>query len=339
MLGRKFGLTSDRLESVQIVTADGMVRTCSANSNGLEGDLFWASQGGGGGNFGVVTSFTFAAVPEPAMTTFAVSWPWAAAADVVNGWLQWAPTAPDEIWSTLLLIAHPDGTGSAGPQIRIFGVYQGSANAAAQLVNGLITAVGSQPASNSTYTPPDYLSAMLYVAGCSDKSVAECHLPTQNPQGQLTRQPDIAASDYIMDSGDQPLSAAGIGVLIDFVNQRQANAALGPGGAQFDAYGGAINRVKSDATAFAHRSALAGIQRSSSFSMTDSDAIYQAGRQWLDEFTKAIRPYVSGGSYVNYIDPDLADYAQAYYGSNLSRLRSIKKAADPDRLFDFPQAI
>jgi FAD/FMN-containing dehydrogenase len=335
VVGRKLGLTCDRLESVQLVTADGAVHTCSAESSGLDGDLFWASRGGGGGNFGVVTSFTFNAVPAPALSTFAVSWPWAAAADVVNGWLQWAPTAPDEIWSTLLLIAHPDGTGSAGPQVRIFGVYMGSASTAAQLVNGLIRAVGSSPASNSTYTPPDYLSAMLYVAGCSGKTVAQCHLPTQNPQGQLTRQPDIAASDYV----DQPLSAAGVEVLVDFVNQRQANSALGPGGAQFDSYGGAINRVKSDATAFAHRSALAGIQRSSSFTMSDSDAVFQAGRQWLDEFTKAIRPYVSGGSYVNYIDPDLADYKQAYYGSNLARLEKIKKAADPDRLFDFPQAV
>ena len=335
VVGRKLGLTCDVLESVQIVTADGAVHTCTAGSSGLEGDLFWASQGGGGGNFGIVTSFTYNTAPAPALTTFAVSWPWAAAADVVNGWLQWAPNAPDEIWSTLLLIAHPDGAGSAGPQVRIFGVYMGGENAAAQLVNGLIAAVGSQPASNSTYTPPDYLSAMLYVAGCSNKSVAQCHLPTQNPSGQLTRQPDIAASDYV----DKPLSAAGIGVLIDFVNQRQANAALGPGGAQFDAYGGAINRVKSDATAFAHRSALAGIQRSSSFAMTDSDATYQAGRQWLDEFTAAIKPYVSGGSYVNYIDADLKDYAKAYYGSNLDRLRSIKKQADPDRLFSFPQAV
>jgi FAD/FMN-containing dehydrogenase len=335
VVGRAYGLTCDRLQQLQIVTADGTIRSCSANSGGLEGDLFWASQGGGGGNFGIVTQFTFAALPEPQLSTFSVSWPWAAAADVVNGWLQWAPNAPDEIWSTLTLIAHPDGTGSAGPQVRVFGVYIGSANTAAQLVNGLITAVGSQPSANSTYTPPDYLSAMLYVAGCSDKTVAQCHLPTQNPQGQLTRQPDIAASDYV----DQPLSAAGVGVLVDFVNQRQANAALGPGGAQFDAYGGAINRVQSDATAFAHRSALAGIQRSSSFSMTDSDAVFQQGKQWLDDYTKAMRPYVSGGSYVNYIDPDLADYKQAYYGGNLARLEKIKQAADPDRLFSFPQAV
>jgi FAD/FMN-containing dehydrogenase len=335
VVGRAYGLTSDRLRSVQIVTADGTAHTCTPDSSGLEGDLFWASQGGGGGNFGVVTSFEFSTVPAPALTTFALSWPWAATADVISGWLSWAPGAPDEIWSTLLLIAHPGGTGAPGPQVRIAGVFIGSEAAAAGLVDGLVSAVGSAPASRSAYTPPSYLSTMLYEAGCSGLTVDQCHLPTQTPGGQLTRKPDIGASDYV----DRPLSTAGIDVIIDFVNQRQANNALGEGGAQFDSYGGAINRVKADATAFAHRSALAGIQRSSSFSMTDSAATIQVGRTWLDEFTKALRPYVSGGSYVNYIDPDLTDYAQAYYGPNLKRLEKIKKVADPDRLFTFPQAV
>ncbi|MCW2545602.1 MAG: FAD-binding oxidoreductase, partial [Mycobacterium sp.] len=100
-----------------------------------------------------------------------------------------------------------------------------------------------------------------------------------------------------------------------------------------------INRVAADATAFVHRNALAGIQRSSSFTMSDSPQVIAAGQSWLDDFTKALRPYVSGGSYVNYVDPDLKDYAQAYYGSNLKRLQAIKKQADPQRLFTFPQAI
>ena len=73
--------------------------------------------------------------------------------------------------------------------------------------------------------------------------------------------------------------------------------------------------------------------------MQDSPQVIAAGRTWLDQFTAALRPYVSGGSYVNYVDPDLKDFKNAYYGSNLKRLESIKKKADPDRLFTFPQAI
>lgn len=334
VLGRSLGLTCDRLQSVEMVTADGTVRQCTPGAGGLEGDLFWASQGGGGGNFGVVTSFGFQTAPEPPLTTFALSWPWAAAADVVAGWQSWAPGAPDEIWSTLLLIAHQGGTATV-PVVRVAGVYAGSASQAAGLVDRLVSAVGSPPASRSSYTPGGYLSTMLYEAGCSGQSVEQCHLPTQTAGGQLTRKPLIGASDYLT----KPLTAAGIGVVVDFVNQRQSDPRVGEGGAQFDAYGGAISRVKPDATSFAHRSAIAGIQRSSSFYTTDSAAVVEAGRSWLDAFTKALRPYVSGGSYVNYQDPDLAGYAEAYYGSNLQRLQAIKAAADPHRLFTFPQAI
>ena len=335
VVGRSYGLTCDKLQSLDIVTADGTLHHCTAGSSGLDGDLFWASRGGGGGNFGVVTSFTFETVAAPSLTTFAVSWPWEAAADVIAGWLSWAPGAPDQIWSTLLLIAHVGGTGAPGPQVRVAGVYNGDAGSAASLVNGLVSAVGATPSHRSAYTPPNYLSTMLYEGGCSGLDVEQCHLPSQTAGGQLTRKPAIGASDYVT----SPLSTAGINVIVDFVNQRQANPILGEGGAQFDSYGGAINRVASNATAFAHRDALAGIQRSSSFSMSDSAQVIAAGQTWLDDFTKALRPYVSGGSYVNYIDPDLKDFATAYYGSNLPRLESIKKKADPQRLFDFPQAI
>ena len=335
VVGRSYGLTCDKLQSLDIVTADGTLHHCTAGSSGLDGDLFWASRGGGGGNFGIVTSFTFETVAAPSLTTFAVSWPWEAAADVIAGWLSWAPGAPDQIWSTLLLIAHVGGTGAPGPQVWVAGVYNGDAGSAASLVNGLVSAVGATPSHRSAYTPPNYLSTMLYEGGCSGLDVEQCHLPSQTAGGQLTRKPAIGASDYVT----SPLSTAGINVIVDFVNQRQANPILGEGGAQFDSYGGAINRVASNATAFAHRGALAGIQRSSSFSMGDSAQVIAAGQTWLDDFTKALRPYVSGGSYVNYIDPDLKDFAQAYYGSNLPRLESIKKKADPHRLFEFPQAI
>ncbi len=106
---RAYGLTCDSLESLQIVTANGAVLTATA-SPGQYSDLFWACQGGGGGNFGVVTSFTFrtAAGPEPVL--FSLSWPWSQAARVVAAWQSWAPNAPDALWSNLHLAAAPGGT-------------------------------------------------------------------------------------------------------------------------------------------------------------------------------------------------------------------------------------
>ncbi len=86
VIGRKFGLTCDNLLSAQVVTADGSILTCNANQNS---DLFWALRGGGGGNFGVVTSFVFQLHQVAALSLFTLDWPWSVAANVVDAWQNW----------------------------------------------------------------------------------------------------------------------------------------------------------------------------------------------------------------------------------------------------------
>src|SRR5579859_3502278 len=104
VVSRAYGLTCDNLDSVQIVTADGAVRTCDSSRNS---DLYWASRGGGGGNFGVATSFTFRTHRAADLVLFFLSWPWPVADRVVAAWQSWAPGAPDELWSNLHLSASP----------------------------------------------------------------------------------------------------------------------------------------------------------------------------------------------------------------------------------------
>lgn len=96
VLDRKFGLTCDNVLSAQVVVADGRVLTCDASH---ELDLFWALRGGGGGNFGVVTSFTFRIHQLTTLSLFTLRWPWSSAATVVNAWQNWSPQGPDELWS------------------------------------------------------------------------------------------------------------------------------------------------------------------------------------------------------------------------------------------------
>ncbi|MET9228785.1 FAD-binding protein [Lentzea sp. NPDC003310] len=96
VISRKYGLTSDHLVSARIVTPDGCLRTASAHS---EPDLYWALRGGGGGNFGIVTEFTFRTDPAPDLTYFNLRYPAGAAADVVDAWQEWMDGAPDELWS------------------------------------------------------------------------------------------------------------------------------------------------------------------------------------------------------------------------------------------------
>jgi len=110
VFGRAFGLTCGQHRSLRMVTADGTLRTCSATESS---DLYWASRGGGGGNFGVVTSFTFNVHPIPPVTLFTLEWPWAEAATVLNAWLRWAPLTPNELWANCQLAADGLGAGQS----------------------------------------------------------------------------------------------------------------------------------------------------------------------------------------------------------------------------------
>ncbi|MDQ3822412.1 MAG: FAD-binding oxidoreductase, partial [Actinomycetota bacterium] len=85
---RKLGLTSDNVRGLRIVTADGRARNASAREHG---DLFWACRGGGGGNFGVATSFAFRAHPVGNVATYAIDWPWSDALEAVAAWQRFAP--------------------------------------------------------------------------------------------------------------------------------------------------------------------------------------------------------------------------------------------------------
>ncbi len=329
VLGRKFGLTCDNLLSAQVVTADGRVLTCDASH---EPDLFWALRGGGGGNFGVVTSFTFKVHLVTTLTLFTLAWSWNDAAAVVDGWQHWAPQAPDAIWSNCLLLAQKDK--NASPIVHINGVYVGTEGPLDMLLQQLISKIGVTP-TNRYVASPGILATMLYEAGCSNKSVPQCHLPSQDPNGQLARDTSGVKSHYYVNT----LSRQGINTLIDAINKRQASSVLGDGGIGMDAYGGVINRVASDATAFVHRNALFSSQFSASWNANDAASVVTANRTWLNETWQAMHPYATGTSYQNYVDPDLSDWQHAYYGANLARLQRVKAMYDPGNLFHFAQSI
>jgi hypothetical protein len=123
------------------------------------------------------------------------------------------------------------------------------------------------------------------------------------------------------------------------VERRQAAPDLADGGLGFDAYGGAINRVAAGATAFVHREALASIQYSANWRQGDPQAVVAANHAWLAQAQEALRPFVSGFAYQNYIDPELATWQRAYYGGNLARLISVKARYDPDDVFRFAQSL
>jgi FAD/FMN-containing dehydrogenase len=329
VIGRKFGLTCDSLIAAQVVTADGSLLRCDDRHNA---DLYWACRGGGGGNFGIVTSFTFRTYPLNELTLFTLDWPWSAADDVLGAWQSWGPNAPDEAWSDCHLVWRS----TSGPVISVNGAFVGTAAELAPLLAQLTTAVGAQPSGTFVRTMP-FLEAMMVEAGCAGKSVAQCHLPTQNAAGTLARESSLARSDLY----DVPLSNSAISVMVDAVAARSADPILADsnGGILIDAMGGAIDRVSPTATAFVHRSSLFLAQYFVTLPPTASHAVVSRNQKWLDGLWEALRPDVSGFAYQNYIDPALRDWQRAYYGRNLGRLTKVKQTYDPQDLFHFAQSI
>jgi hypothetical protein len=326
VFGRKYGLTSDNLRSVSLVTADGRHVTANSHDNN---DLLWACQGGGGGNFGVATSFTFNVHPMPQVTLFTLQFPWDVATTMLEAWQQWIGTAPDELWSNCQLLSQ----GTYGYLAQVSGVYCGSSAALATLLTSLQSSIGTAP----TYRfngSSDYLRAMEIEAGCSGLSVASCHLPSQNPDGKLSRSAYSAKSSYV----NAPMTHAQAAAVVGALENLKSRAPSVGGGLAFDAYGGALNRVASDQTAFVHRDKVAGIQATYSWSTYTPAAEIAAGQAWLTWLGADVFDPLSG-AYQNYIDPTLVDWKTAYYGANLQRLIKVKNAYDPDNRFSFAQSI
>jgi hypothetical protein len=312
LAGRAFGLAMDNLVGIEIVTADGSVRTVSRTS---EPDLFWALRGAGGGNFGIVTQLKFKVrrLPHVASWVF-MSWPWSQASAALAAWQAWQPHATEKFSSVFHLQTSP-----GGPQALLTGQYLGPAGDIPRLLSSL----RSIPGANLSFGQESYFAMQMRWAGCSHQSFSSCHTVGMYPGGRLLRAAFRAGSDYI----NRSLSGAGRGTLVHAIETRQNEP--GSGAILCDSYGGAINRVNPSATAFVHRNSLFCIQYLS----------YDGAAAWVGQARAAMRPYVSGFCYQNYIDPGLPRWQHAYYGSNYRRLEAVRRQVDPQHHFNFPQAI
>ena len=123
---RKLGTTADNVLALQVVTADGRILTCDPHHHA---DLYWACRGGGGGNFGIATSFRFRIHPVSQASYFVLTWPWSSAKDVVAAWQRFAPHAPDGLFSICRL-----ATGATQPTVQAFGQFFGSEARLTQLL-------------------------------------------------------------------------------------------------------------------------------------------------------------------------------------------------------------
>jgi FAD/FMN-containing dehydrogenase len=300
VLGRAYGLTSDRLTGAEVVLADGSLVSCDEQRHP---DLFWALRGAGGGRFGVVTSLTFRTVPAPTLTSFHLSWSYPLAARVIAAWQAWAPDGPDELAASL----HVRATGSPTetPEVHIFGTMMGGDSDAAGQLDLLVDRVGAGP-DVSTRRTADYRDTKRLLAELFP-----------GDEGQI-----FSKSEFF----HRPLPAEAVARLLALISDgRQSGESRI---LDFMPCGGAYHRVRPDATAFAHRRAQ--------FLLKHEAVVTAAGdvpRDWLASSWSVTHPWGTGGVYPNFPDPDLDDWSSAYHGANLGRLRRVKAEYDPDGVF------
>ena len=304
---RKYGLTIDSLLSARVVCADGSVRTASPGS---EPDLFWALRGGGG-NFGIVTSFEFRTHPLGPIVAFAgVFYPVADAAQILPRWRDFCVDAPDEVTSVALAITMPAAPHLPEaihnqPCLIVGGVYVGTPQEGMRVM---------QPLRELGTPLADISQPMPFAA-------VQSAFDPIFPMGKLR--------SYWKAQNLAGLSDEAIRVIATRANQRPSPLTL----VVTFQMGGAINRVGAADTAYGERSAP---WMSSIDGNWENPADNDANIAWVRESFNLIAPYSSGTTYTNFTgqaDETAGALAAKAYGANMARLGKIKARYDPDNFF------
>lgn len=323
IVDRAYGLTCDNLLSAEVVLADGQIITCDANNHA---DLFWALRGGGGGNFGVVTQFTFKTHTTSDITTLEAYFNFSDFVAVMQAWQAWPETLPEHIWAQVI----PGWSSrSSTPSLYLRAFCIGTQAEMDAHWQQLLALAGVNPLSMSMATN-SYRNTML---GNCASNTASCHIQGYDPAGRAQRNAFAASSDFF----HEPINEAGLLVLKQAILDSQAAGNYGM--MIMDLMRGAIDEIAADETAFIHRGALFSIEYYTYFPRGTADATVDKAQLWVNSFRQTMRPWSSGGAYVNYIDPLIDDWAQAYYGTNYARLQQVKAAYDPQGFFKLPQGI
>lgn len=304
-LTRRFGWTVDNLEEVQIVTADGEVRRASRDEHP---DLFWAVRGGGG-NFGVVTRFTFCLHPVgPTVLGGLVAWPFDRAAEVLPAYRELTGAAPRELSVWLVLMRAPPAPFVPpqwhGERVCSMAVcFSGDLDRADEVV-APIRAVGDPVL--------DVLGERPYVE-------VQSYLNATEPRGM----------HYYWKTGWVAELTDG---LLDTTRELFATCPIPGADLGFLHLGGALNERPADDGAIGNRDTRYAIGIKGMWAPDDPGAAEY--RAWVREAGKRIAPFSTGASYINFQTSDEGDdRIRATYASNLDRLVEVKGRWDPENLF------
>lgn len=315
-VSRSYGMSVDNLISITMVTADGKVRVLRDDAPSQEDcDLFWACRGGGGGNFGIAVEMKIQ-VHEPRtpkMLMAQLRYDPDQAQEVLGFYNDWVETLPNELAVYGIWGHYPDPADfMPNPKsIEQFGftcVYNGEQTDGLKLIEPLLS-LRPLTAQLSRLTLPEF----------------------EELNGRTTL---VARRDAYIRAGMMPPGAFRPQAISVF----QKYMASSPSQSSFLVWthaGGQIETVSNDATSFAHRKARFVPELKS---IWESPAQARANVEWAWNFFNDLEPYFEG-SYVNYIDPLLSNWARKYYGANYDRLLDIKHRIDPENVFRFQQSV
>jgi FAD binding domain/Berberine and berberine like len=298
-LNGRYGLTCDNLISADVATADGRLLKASAQTNE---DLFWGIRGGGG-NFGVVTSFEYHLHPVDLVLAGGLSYPLSVAPRVLRFYDDFVKAAPDELSTAASLALTPTGE----PTVSIAICYCGPIDEGERVLRPL-----------RTFQSPveDGIQPIPYTV-----------LQSARDEGFPSGRMHYWKSGWLRD-----LTDAAIETLMRFIPQMPSSES----GVGLQQMHGAASRVAPSATAFPHRAEqhdfLIGSQWSDA---TDSDR----NVEWTMTLFEAMQPHLEESVYVNNLGDEGADRVRAAYGQNHSRLAAVKRTYDPDNLFRANQNI
>ena len=298
---RKHGLACDNLLSVDLVTAEGHLLTASADEHA---DLFWGLRGGGG-NFGIATSFEYQLHHLGPILGGMLIYPLARAKEIFRIYRDVTSAAPDEVNLIFALATLPDGTQAAG----VLGCYAGSV-ADGERVLGPLRASGPLLA--------DQLGPIPYIAL---QSIPE----NFNPPGMR----NYWKSDYLTQLSDDA---------IDLLVEEYPSVPAPYTHVIIEQMGGAVSRIREDDTAVSHRDAR---YNAAIIGMWAEPAEDERTIGWVRRLWESLRPFTSGGVYVNY---QMADEGEdrlrgAYGPEKYERLVALKDKYDPTNLFRLNQNI
>jgi FAD/FMN-containing dehydrogenase len=315
LLTRRFGMASDNLVAAEVVVPSG-----AAGAKAIlvdeqhDADLLWALRGAGNGNFGIVTSLTYAIHPLAQASYLTARWPSLGELPrVFDAWQRSAPYADHRLTSQLEI-------GCEEIQL-VAALASGSETEARQLVAPILS-VGTPEVS------------------VQDGNWVDIYTGFQIPT------PDEPANwKFTSQFVSEPFPAEAIDIVCSFLSNAPT-----PGCNYFtNAFGGAVTGSEPPGgSAFAHRDALFYAEPGAGWGPRrgeiSSEAVQLADPQtpevlaWIAEFSAALAPYVNG-AYVNVPNAGMADWATAYWGSNVERLRAIKLKYDPHNVFSFEQGL